>query len=105
MGNYKTNEELMLKLMNYIEVVKGDAHIRLSNQTLIDNHIPDAETLIKLEVTMIDYNTNFLKVANLSQKLGGFNATIQQLITQTLTRFAVSLSQSGKPHSKSSEKK
>ena len=96
-GDYAENESKMIKLLSYIEVVtdSGDA-IRLETKSLIDNHVSDGETLLRLEAAMLDYNTNFLKVARISKGLGGFSATIEQLITRIATNLSGSLSQKNK---------
>ena len=52
-GEYKVSEETMLKLMNYVERVYNDRVQPLSNKTLIDNHIPSWEVLIKIEAYVI----------------------------------------------------
>lgn len=60
-GDYKSNEEIMLKLMAYVSA-KPDAEkpaIPLITRALVDNHVPDFETLVKLEIEMMRYNTSF----------------------------------------------
>src|SRR5690606_34997259 len=66
-GDYKVNEDMMLKLMAHVAVVTkdGDA-ISLSNKTLVDNHIPDWQTLAKIEVEMLRYNTDFFDNGKIS---------------------------------------
>lgn len=58
-GDYKTNEALMLKLMNFVGVEIGEKVQRLSTKELINNHVEDFEVLMKLEGLMIDYNCSF----------------------------------------------
>lgn len=60
LGDYKRNEELMLKLMSYVAVtLDGDKTLPLTTRALVDNHIPDFEILMRLEAMMIDYNCSF----------------------------------------------
>lgn len=60
LGDYKISEEIMLKLMSYVEVVLPDRSIRLSTQELVNNHVPDWEVLAQLEWEMLSYNCSFL---------------------------------------------
>ena len=55
-GDYKTNHSLMLRIMSYVTTTDG---IQLQTETLVNNHVPDAETLIRLEWAMIQYNYDF----------------------------------------------
>ena len=57
-GNYKANEELMLKVMSFVGVKLDGIPIpmKLETKILIDNHVKSWETLMKLEKDMIIYN-------------------------------------------------
>lgn len=104
-GDYNENQAKMFKLMNYVERVTPEGHgIRLTTPDLINNHVPDGETLIRLEGAMLNYNTNFLKVARISKGLTGFSANIEQLITRIATNLSASFSQKNKQPRKSSRK-
>lgn len=60
LGDYKVSEEVMLKLMSYVEAVLLERSIRLSTQELVNNHVPDWEVLAQLEWEMLSYNCSFL---------------------------------------------
>lgn len=60
LGDYKVSEEVMLKLMSYVEAVLPERSIRLSTQELANNHVPDWEVLAQLEWEMLSYNCSFL---------------------------------------------
>ena len=60
LGDYKVSEEIMLKLMSYVEAVLPERSIRLSTQELVNNHVPDWEVLAQLEWEMLSYNCSFL---------------------------------------------
>jgi len=93
-GDYKVNEDMMLKLMAHVAVVNkdGDA-ISLSNKTLVDNHIPDWQTLAKIEVEMLRYNTDFFDNGKISNFFEVIKTKAQALISKMLTD---SLAQSSK---------
>ncbi|MDR0805944.1 MAG: hypothetical protein LBN41_04240 [Enterobacteriaceae bacterium] len=58
-GDYEVSHDAMLKMMRYVAVDVDGAEIALKTQTLIDNHVPDGEALIRLEIEMLKYNTSF----------------------------------------------
>ncbi|MFV7791246.1 hypothetical protein ACNO6Z_10395 [Aliarcobacter lanthieri] len=58
-GEYKDNHESMLKMMKYVAVEIDGVLQPLQTQALIDNHIPDTECLLRLEIEMIRHNTSF----------------------------------------------
>lgn len=93
-GDYKVNEDMMLKLMAHVAVVNkdGDA-ISLSNKTLVDNHIPDWQTLAKIEVEMLRYNTDFFDNGKISSFFEVIKTKAQALISKMLMD---SLAQSSK---------
>lgn len=60
-GEYTVSEEIMLKLMCYVERVYEDRTLALTNKALVDNHVPNWEILVKLELAMIEYNCSFFR--------------------------------------------
>jgi hypothetical protein len=58
-GDYAVSHEAMLKMMRYVAVERDGEEVLLKTQTLIDNHVPDGEALIRLELEMLRYNTSF----------------------------------------------
>ncbi|WP_237386227.1 hypothetical protein [Xenorhabdus sp. Sc-CR9] len=58
-GDYDISHEAMLKMLRYVAVERDGQEILLKTQTLIDNHVPDGEALIRLELEMLRYNTSF----------------------------------------------
>lgn len=85
LGDYAVNEETMFKLISFVAVPSGGGDIALTTRQLIENHVPDWETLTKIEVGMIEYNCSFFANGGASIFLKGFAQKVQALITQTLT--------------------
>lgn len=85
-GDYNTNEALMLKIMSYVGVVTeaSDVPLMLRTRALIDNHVPDAETLMKLEWAMLNHNFSFFGNGSLSGILDRIASQAVQLIQKTL---------------------
>lgn len=95
-GDYKKNEEIMLKLMNYVAVETGDIKQRLSNQTMIDNHVKSWEILVKLELAMIEYNCSFFQNGLASNFLTG----LAQKLPAWISKILMDLSQQSSPKKK-----
>ena len=102
-GEYKTSEETMLLMMKFVEVNAGDRQIRLSTKALVDNHVPDATTLLKLEYKMLNYNTNFFTNGDRQGFLDYLISKAMSSISPMLIRLSEQLSQVVTQASQSSE--
>lgn len=101
-GSYAVSQELMLKLMAFVGVVReGDTPLMLTNKTLVDNHVPDWETLGKLELAMMEHNCSFFRNGKGLSFLKGFALKAQSSLTETLTALLGQYLQAVKPPSKS----
>lgn len=84
-GEYKTNEALMLKLMGFVGVPRDGADpLVLSTKQLVNNHVPDFETLMRIEWAMMEYNCSFFRNGRLSTSLSDIAAKALKQITSTL---------------------
>lgn len=104
LGDYGVNEETMIKLMGYVALPNpqtGEPGQRLTTRALIDNHVPDWETLARIEVAMMEYNVSFFGNGRASTFLEGFAKKAQAWISQTLTASLAPSSPKEKPRSKS----
>ena len=100
-GSYLQSEEIMLKLMKFVERVYDDKDpIPLVNKTLIDNHIPSWEVLIKIEAFVIDYNCSFFELGKVLSSLKEWKALAEPKNIKTLMDSLASLSQAAKQPSK-----
>lgn len=85
-GDYAVNEETMLKLMAYVGVPREGAEpLQLTTRALVDNHIPDWETLARIEIATMEYNVSFFGNGKASGFLDAITAKAQALLSQTLT--------------------
>jgi len=98
-ADYKSNEEIMLKLMTFVGVYIGDNVQQLLTRALVDNHVPDYETLVKLEIAMLQYNTSFLKGGEISTFLSGIAKKAVVSISPMLTPLLAQLSEAVKQRS------
>ena len=105
LGDYAVSEETMLKLMSYVERVYDDRVQPLTSRTLIDNHIPSWEVLVKLEAYMIDYNCSFFELGKVLNSLKEWKALAEPKNIKTLMDSLASLSQAEKPRSKNSKRR
>lgn len=86
-GDYKTNESIMFKLMNYVGVDIAGKVQRLETEALINNHVSDFEVLLRLEAAMIDYNCSFFTKGTGST----FFALIAQNMKPSITKILMAL--------------
>ena len=78
-GDYKVSEETAGLLMKYVFVERTDEHgavveglapLALSTVALRDNHTHDAETHLKIEMAMLEYNFSFFQKGLISDFFG-----------------------------------
>lgn len=99
LGDYAVNEETMLKLMAFV-AVRNDSgmELRLSSRALVDNHVPDWETLAKIEIGMMEYNCSFFGNGRALTFFQGIVQKVPALVSKTLTDFlAQSSPKKGRP--------
>lgn len=93
-NQYNENEKIMLKALSYVErILEDGSTVRLTTAALVDNHVPDAECLMRLEKELLQYNFSFFEKFLSSVSSGGFMQNFVKLIMSTLTH---SLQQSSK---------
>ncbi len=102
LGDYAVNEETMLKLMAFVGVPRetGPA-LMLSTRALVDNHVPDWETLARLEMAMLEYNCSFFGNGKGSTFFEAIAQKAQAFLSQTLTDLSAQSSQKKPPRSTS----
>lgn len=90
-GDYKVNEETLLKMMKYVGVViEGQQNpLVLSTQAIIDNHVKDWEMLGKIEIAVMEYNCSFF----LSGRISTFLEDIAQKVPAWVIKMLTLLSQ------------
>ena len=102
-GDYATNQALMLKVMAFVGVrLEGrDEPQPLASRALVDNHVPDWELLARLEWAMMEYNVSFFSKGLSSISWADIVAKVQPLISQMLTGLSAQSSEAGKQPSAS----
>lgn len=99
-SDYTANEETMLKLMAYVGVPRsGNPPLMLETQSLVDNHVKNFETLLKLEKEMMVYNCGFFQNGRSWTFLEGFVQKLQPLAIKMSTLLSPLLSRMEKPPS------
>lgn len=98
-GDYKSNEKLMKMLMSFVDAKAPDGSwIRLNNDVVLNAHVTDWEMLVKVELEMVKYNTNFFSPEKLSGALARFNQTLPERVMSILNRLSGRLSAKNKQH-------
>lgn len=100
LGDYTVNEETMLKLMGFVSTPELlEKGTMLSTRALIDNHVGDWETLVKIEWAMMEYNCSFFANAKTSNFFEIITQKAQALLTKTWTDSLEQLSRRGEQRS------
>jgi hypothetical protein len=94
-SDYQANEETMLKLMAYVGVPRSSQPpLMLETQSLVDNHVKNFETLLKLEREMMVYNCGFFQdgrswtfLEGLVRKAQPFLIKMSTLLSPLLSRM------------------
>jgi hypothetical protein len=88
LGDYETSEKLMLKVMKHVAVIlEGGYEQKLTTIELINNHVPNALTLMKLEKEVIQYSNDFLADGEILNFLGLVLKVADKKITEILTHL------------------
>lgn len=97
LGDYQVNEETMLKLMGFVGVPRDSGEpLRLATRALIDNHVPDWETLARIEFAMMEYNVSFFGNGKGSTFLEAITQKAQAFLSKTLTDLSAQSLPKGK---------
>jgi len=97
LGDYAVNEETMLKLMAFVAVHMPEGKtLALSTRGLVDNHVPDWETLARIEMAMMEYNVSFFGNGKGSTFLEAITQKAQAFLSKTLTDLSGQFSQKEK---------
>lgn len=97
LGDYAVNEETMLKLMAFVAVPREDGTpLMLTTRGLVDNHVPDWETLARIEMAMLEYNVSFFGNGKGSTFLETITKKAQAFLSQTLMDLSGQSSRKGK---------
>jgi hypothetical protein len=88
LGDYEVSQETMLLLMRHVAIPSADPSIQptvLQTRALIDSHLHDAETLLKVEMAMLEYNFSFFQKGRISDFFEEFVQMILGKITAMST--------------------
>lgn len=91
-GDYGVSRDAMLVMMRYVGKVQSNGEtLNLTSEALINNHVPDAEALIRLEIEMLKKNTSFFQKGSASgfldyllKKVGDSLPSIIKMLTDSL---------------------
>lgn len=101
-GDYKLNEDITLKVLNYVAVkLDNGTTQRLISQNLINIYVTSeypGETLLKIEDEIIGYNCSFFKGGRVSTFLRDIALKLPAWTSRMLTVFLEQSSQKEKPH-------
>jgi hypothetical protein len=98
--DYSLKANLISKLMKYVSVdIEGHEQFLVTNE-LINNHVPDALTLMKLEKEVLQYSNDFFADGKILHCLGLMGDFAEKQITKILLRLLDVLLNQGEQLSK-----
>lgn len=97
LGDYAVSEETMLKLMSYVAIDINGQQIRFTSRTFIDQHVPDWETLAKIEMAMMEFNCSFFRDGRISAFLADAVQKVLASLSVILTQTSAQSSTQEKP--------
>ena len=96
-GNFTQAEEMYVKMLSYCERLYDDGrHVKLISKDIIDNNVPDFETLLLLEREVIEYNYGFFDIEKVLSLLNGFLSRVESSSSKMLTDLLDKFLQAGK---------
>lgn len=94
LGDYGVSEATMLKLMSYVAVpVENGDPLRLTTIELVNNHVPDWEALVAIEMGMLEYNVSFFERGAVPSFIDLLLAKAAPMLSKILTSSLQALSQ------------
>ena len=94
-GDYEVSREAMQLMMGHVgKTLENGELVLLKSQALINNHVPDGEALIRLEIEMLRYNTSFFGNAGGQDFLGFLLEKISASLPRIIQTLTHSLQQS-----------
>ena len=98
-GNFTQAEDMYIKMLSYCERVYDDgSHVKLISKDIIDNNLPDFETLLLLEKEVIEYNFGFFDTDKLLTLLNGLLSRAESKVSGILTDLLDKLLLAEKQH-------
>lgn len=104
-GDYAVSEATMLLLMSYVAIPAANAEaapLRLTTKELVNNHVTDAEMLLKLEMAMLEHNFSFFGNGKSLDFFAKGAEMFKQWIISTLTDLSAASLPKGKQRSTNS---
>ena len=95
--DYIDDPDLARLMFRHVAVLTDDGQeIILSTDELVNNHVPDIPTGLKIEMALVEHNTGFSPAGSLRTLQQGWQRIIEQLntITSTLSQVASSVQES-----------
>lgn len=104
LGDYGVSEATMLKLMSHVAIpVEGSDPLRLTTIELVNNHVPDWEALVAIEMGMLEYNVSFFERGAVPGFIDLLLAKAAPMLSKILTSSLQALSQANTQLGENSE--
>lgn len=100
-GDFDKLKEVRNDVFKYIYVELDGKLVSLSTKALIDNHVGDAETALKVMGAILQHNFSFFRVGTISSFLKSFMAKVPQKVQEILAQSSPVSSKQNKQRTKS----
>ena len=99
-SNFSQAEDMAYKMLGYCERVytDGRANVPLISKVIIDNHVPDFNTLIQLENECLKYNYDFFESGKLLNFLKEGACLAESRVSEILTDLLDKYLQAAEQH-------
>lgn len=97
LDKFTESQEMAFKMLSYCERVYSDRNVPLISQAVIDNHVPDFQTLLQLEQECLQYNYAFFEKGKLFDFLNKAVCHVESRASGILTDLLDKLLQAGLP--------
>lgn len=100
LNNFAKTQEMAFKMLSFVErVYKDKPNVPLISKEIIDNHVPDFNTLLALEQECLSYNYDFFEPGKVSNFLNKGLCLAESKVSGMLTDLLDRLLQAAEPHS------
>ncbi len=103
-GNYDENQSLSEMMFKHVAIILDDGQeLILNTKQLVNNHVPDFLTGLKIEEAMFSYNVGFSLAGKAHEFQQGLSSKIDQFLSKILTPSSAASSVPESPDTKTFE--
>lgn len=102
-GEYQASHEAATKMLRYVAKEIDGQMVPLKTEALINNHVPDGEALIRLEIACLRRSTSFFPLAGSQNLMASLLDKLEAIAPKIMSTLMDSLQQSSAQDSPASQ--